>query len=459
MTTDSLGIVVSAADETSVRIGEQLRELAQWEETTDDDRSPADGGGTVFRRPGVEMRCVEELHLHASGIADAFDDVGLIAFASRHSGDTGPLLTAHHTGNFGPAEHGGDDRTLARAAPLALRRAVASLDEYAPAEYDVGMECTHHGPTAVGAPSLFVEHGSGPEQWGDTGATRAVARAILDLAGADADAPAENGTRRHLVGFGGGHYAPRYGRVLRETDWAVGHVAADWCLDDMGDPGHSTDVLAAAFAESAAEYALLESDRPALADAIEELGHRVVGETWVRETAGVPLALVESLEDAIAPVDAGLRFGVPASRDEDSQREPVVGAVPDELVSAVNAVDPDATLAAVDRIALAYDTENSGSRFDGPVALARAADESSIVEAFATILATDYEDVTVTDEAIVVRRREFDPDLARDAGVEPGPAFGRLADGEAVTVDGDRVTPQQVTVERERALSASVVRD
>ncbi|EMA53154.1 hypothetical protein C450_07567 [Halococcus salifodinae DSM 8989] len=50
----------------------------------------------------------------------------------------------------------------------------------------------------------------------------------------------------------------------------------------------------------------------------------------------------------------------------------------------------------------------------------------------------------------MARETAFDPAAARDAGVPEGPAFGRLADGEAVTVDGRTIEPEGVHERRER---------
>ncbi len=287
-----LAIVVSRADAASVHIGERLLDVAEWTTHTDEGRPDGEGGGTVYRREGVELREFDATHIDIAAPADAFEDPDLLVFASKHAGKTGPLLTAHHTGNFGAADYGGAAGRFARACPNALRAVVEAMDEHAPEAYDVGIECTHHGPTDVGIPSMFVEVGSAEPQWQDPEAATAVARAILDVADVAADAPAENGTRRHLLGLGGGHYAPRFERVVRETDWAVGHVAADWGLEALeawADDETAYDaVIERAFAASAADFALLEDDRPDLVATVESLGYRVVDETFVRVTTGVP---------------------------------------------------------------------------------------------------------------------------------------------------------------------------
>ena len=436
-----LAIVVSRADSASGHIGDHLLDVESWTEREDDRRSDAEGGGTYYRTRGAELRTFDDLHLHLDGAAAAFDDPDLLAFASRHSGETGPLLTAHATGNFGPAEYGGGAGSLARAAPNALRAVRRSFDEHAPDGYDVGIECTHHGPSTVGCPSLFVELGSGDEEWADPTGAEAVARSILALRGV---APTDY---RTVVGFGGGHYAPRFDRVLAETDWRVGHVAADWALEAMGDPRGSKAVVGKAFAMSGTEFALVDGDRPRLESVIEELGFETVSETWLRETTDVPLELVERVEHELVPVEAGLRLGGSAEGYDDGV---VADELPAELLEAANGVDRAAVLEAVDERAVAYETVEGGSLVAGPVALAEADDRRALVEALAAVLESKYDAVEVREGEVHAVREAFDPALAREAGIEEGPAFGRLADGRPVEVDGETVAPGEVRSARER---------
>jgi D-aminoacyl-tRNA deacylase len=436
-----LAIVVSRADSASEHVGDHLLNLADWTEHEEESRSDAEGGGTYYRTDGAELRTFDGLHLHLDGAAAAFDESDLLVFASRHSGETGPLLTAHATGNFGPAEYGGGEGSLARAAPNALRAVRRFFEEYAPEGYDAGIECTHHGPSAVGCPSLFVELGSGEDEWDDPAGAEAVARSILALRGVD---PTDY---RTVVGFGGGHYAPRFDRIVTETDWRVGHVAADWVLETMGDPRESRAVVGKAFAMSGTEFALVDGDRPRLESVIEDLGFETVSETWLRETTDVPLELVERIERELSPVDEGLRFGAAA---EGYDGEFVADELPEELLEAANGVDRAAVLEAVDERAVAYETTEGGSLVAGPVALAEADDRRVLIEALAAVLESKYDTVEVREGEVHAVREAFDPDLAREAGVEEGPAFGRLADGRSVEVDGETVAPGEVRSARER---------
>ncbi|TKR24591.1 D-aminoacyl-tRNA deacylase [Natronomonas salsuginis] len=436
-----LAVVVSRADEASEHIGEQLLDLAEWDELEDERRSDANGGGRYYRAEGVELRTFDDLHIHLDGVAATFDDPDLLVFASRHAGDTGPLLTAHATGNFGSAEYGGRAGSLARAAPNALSVVRGALETHAPSGYDIGVECTHHGPSTVGCPSLFVEVGSDEPQWHDPEAARAVARAILELRGV---APHRE---RTVVGFGGSHYAPRFDRALTETDWGVGHVAADWALDELGDPRDARAVVAKAFQMSGSEFALLDGSHPDLEVAIDELGFERLSETFLRETTGVSLDLVGRIERALGSIDDGTRLGASATAHDG---EFLTRDLPAELLEEANGIDRGAVLEAVDSTAIAYETADSGSLVAGSIALFDADGYRTVIRKLAAVLEKKYDVVDVRDSEVFVRREAFDPELARAAGVEDGPAFGRLSAGEAVEVDGAQVAPAAVRTTRER---------
>jgi D-aminoacyl-tRNA deacylase len=447
LTDTVIAIVVSRADSASVRIGDQLLDLADWETREDDARPDADGGGTFYRTDHVELREFDDLHLDIEHAAEAFAAPDLLVFVSRHSGDTGALLTGHFTGNFGPAEFGGEDDALAGACPNAHARLLDGFTEYAPEEYEVGMECTHHGPSSVGVPSLFAELGSDEAQWQDLAGARAVAQAVLDLQGV------EPHRDRQLAGFGGGHYVPRFERIVRETDWAVGHVAADWGLEAMGSPAQNRAVVRRAFEASRAERAVVDGDHPELKRVVADLGYDVVGETWLRETTGVSLELVESLEADLSSVTEGLRFGESAQESDaeiDGEADYELVSLPDDLLGEAQGIDAEAAREVVERRALAFETEQNGTRAAGRAAIRETAAREALVDDLAEILARKYDSVAREDGAVVARETTFDPEKARTLGVDEGPAFGKLSAGESVVVSGKEIDPETVRSERTR---------
>jgi D-aminoacyl-tRNA deacylase len=349
-----------------------------------------------------------------------------------------------------------------------------ALAEHAPASYDVGMECTHHGPTEIEVPSMFVELGSGPEEWADDAGAEAVAHAILDLAGVSADAPAEapdgadsDGRRRHLVGFGGGHYAPRFTRIARETDWAVGHVAADWSLEELGAPDENRDVVAQIFEQSAADVAVVEGDRPDLGATIEALGFRVESESWVRETDGASLALVDAAEDRLGTVADGLRFGAPAARLGSTDEAGTAVApralsslsLPADLLDAAAGIDREGTMAAIDETCVAYQTTEGGNRPGERALVADAEVSGQLLDRLAAILRERFDSIAVEADGIVAEETAFDPSLAAAAGVPEGPAFGKLSSGVAVEIDGTTVEPEDVHERRRVTFDLPAIED
>ena len=508
-----IGIVVSRADRASTHVGERLLDLADWTERTDDSRADADGGGTyhVLDRAGgsdvdgdgadstperLELRSFDDLHIRLPDPTPAFSErPDSLVFVSRHAGDTGPLLTCHFTGNFGAAEYGGEAGAGAPACPGVQRALVAGFDEHAPEGYGVAIEGTHHGPTDLAVPGVFAEVGSDEEQWDDPAGAGAVARAVLDLPDRGATVAVGDPERpRHVVGFGGGHYAPRFERVLRETAWGVGHVGIDWQLDELGHPEEHPDVLDAAVRASDAAFALVEGDRPTLRAALAERGVRVVGESWVRAVDDTPLDLVASLERDVSTVDDGLRFGDRAVADRSPAGDDRPGAhgdpadgdtptadpadgyrvvdLPAELLAEAQGIDAEATRAAVEAHTVAFETEQAGTRPAGraavPVAstaadgdeprsdatVAAAGTEpdpyDALVADLAAVLRGKYDEVTREGDAVVARVESFDPERAATLGVPEGPKFGALSAGESVEVNGQTIRPETVSREHEQ---------
>jgi D-aminoacyl-tRNA deacylase len=450
-----LGILVSHADSASVNIGEQLREVVEWTEHMDTETPAADGGGLYHRLEAdhpVEYRTVESRHLDLRRPADVFSQTpNLLVFASRHAGNTDSLLTAHTTGNFGPAELGGADHALAEAAPNALAHIYTEFLTHAPPSYEVGLECTHHGPTEVGCPSLFAELGSDTPQWADKAGAKAVARSILELREI---APH---TTRSIIGIGGGHYAHRFEQIVAETDWAVGHVASNWALEDMGDPCEHPEIFERAFEASGATRALLNGDanRKEIHEFIVDLGYETVSETWLRETSGVSLETVMRIEDRLGPVEDGTRVGEPARKLEGAV-ELTVTMLPQRLVTECVGIDREKTRVIIADQAVAFTTEEGGTIPTGTVLIGDESSRRVILDAFVQLLEIRYDEVEREASLVRVRTREFDANKARTLGIAEGPAFGKLANGQAVEVDGRRIGPEVVSSMREEQFDLRV---
>lgn len=432
---------MSRSDSVSVLIGNEILKMGKWIQKIDLNRVDAEGGGKYYCTDGFELREFEGLHIQLEGVELAFGDMECIIFVSRHVGETGALLTAHYTGNFGEAKFGGKPRELSRACPNLHKFIVDALGKYAPPNYEVGIECTHHGPSDINVPSMFVEIGSSDQEWGDVEAAESVAKAVMSIKGNGPDC------EKTIVGFGGGHYMPRFERIIKETDWAIGHVAADWCLEEMGELDE--EMIKNIFDKSGSNRCVVVNENLELKRAIRDAGYEIVGEKWVRETNGLGLEVVSMMETSISTIENGLRFGMVRS----NQME--IRELNESLLRDVQAINSKRVKEVVMKNTIAFETVENGSRIRGKVAIENQQAYENIVEEFCHILKEKYELVVLTGREIRIREQIFSPDKARRMGVEEGPKFGELASGKSIEI-GDRILmPDEVQEEKIRIYKLS----
>ena len=218
-------IVASKLDIAGVNIANELRNLYDFKET-----DLTFEGNTVYRCGNVLLAYMETDTIYAEHIAENFE-VDAVIFVSRHSGGK-PCLTTHVPGNLrNEAKFGGKPREICWANPKMVKSALTTLveakEDLGLEKYDVSMEVTHHGPSGLPIPCMFVEIGCSPEEWRDMKAVKAAATAAWNAA--TREAPGELS-----VGFGGEHYARKHTRVSLKCELAIGHIVPKYIFDDEG---------------------------------------------------------------------------------------------------------------------------------------------------------------------------------------------------------------------------------
>ena len=151
-------------------------------------------------------------------------------FLSKHAAASNVLaLTCHSTGNFSDAKFGGNSRQIAVPHPYLQKRYLQALQNNAKEfpEFQITVEATHHGPTALSKPSIFVEIGTTPAQWNDVSLCEKVAQ-ILHEALIDniPQAPV-------ALCFGSTHYPKKFTNELLYGKYALGTITPKRALEGM----------------------------------------------------------------------------------------------------------------------------------------------------------------------------------------------------------------------------------
>lgn len=187
-------------------------------------------GKQVLQKDSFLLVNLDTELVHAPNLDEYFNPLAYV-FLSRHRAESGiASLTAHTTGNFSnDAELGGRPRELGRVNPdilknyfVALKKRKGELKDYV-----MTLEATHHGPTALMKPVMFVEIGPAEPNWADERAGAVVVDALMEALSSP------KSWERVALAFGGTHYPEKFNRLLSESDVALASVAAKYSLGDV----------------------------------------------------------------------------------------------------------------------------------------------------------------------------------------------------------------------------------
>jgi len=147
-----------------------------------------------------------------------------IIFASKHQSQSGEkTVSVHAPGNWRSADYGGERGKVCPSSALFFKHLFIKLNENVEKNdlrnYKVTMETTHHGPLFE-KPCVFIEIGSGEEEWNDRRAGFIVAKTISEAI----ETFEEDPHREIAVAVGGPHYCPNFNKVQLNSNVAISHV-------------------------------------------------------------------------------------------------------------------------------------------------------------------------------------------------------------------------------------------
>jgi D-aminoacyl-tRNA deacylase len=188
-------------------------------------------GGRSPRYRDIALHIEDGSLLTLEGLDRIYPDAVTFVFLSKHRSDSGlPALTCHCTGNFSDAPFGGNPGELAIAYPSLQKAYLRAITGAKVPGYDVIIEATHHGPTSLAKPVLFVELGSSEKQWADAVAAGAICDCVLDLLSKKIEPCKKVG-----IAIGGTHYPAKFNRLLLESEFGLAAVASKHNLDAINE--------------------------------------------------------------------------------------------------------------------------------------------------------------------------------------------------------------------------------
>ena len=185
----------------------------------------------IFRGKFYDLIIIQTPAISADWLEQKYDYDGFV-FLSKHAAESGVLaLTCHSTGNFSEAKFGGNPRQVAIPHPDLQKKYLQTLKENQSKfpEFQVTIEATHHGPTALTKPTIFIEIGTTEKQWTDVSLCNSVASLVHQVMMNPID---ENPV---AICFGGTHYPSKFTSELLEGKYALGTVVPKHALDSLDD--------------------------------------------------------------------------------------------------------------------------------------------------------------------------------------------------------------------------------
>ena len=179
-------------------------------------------------KPNFDFYIVEEEMIYTENLdLEKINQYDFIVFASKHQSEKKEKsLSVHAPGNFRTADFGGQAEKVCPSSALFNKFMFTKLEENASnasLDYNITMECTHHGPLIL-KPCVFIEIGSTETEWGDRRAGFIIAKTIKETI----EEFKENEYREIAIGLGGPHYCPGFNKLQLKSNVAFSHVIPEY---------------------------------------------------------------------------------------------------------------------------------------------------------------------------------------------------------------------------------------
>tara|TARA_B100000408_G_scaffold113311_1_gene90432 strand:- start:310 stop:1050 length:741 start_codon:yes stop_codon:yes gene_type:complete len=185
--------------------------------------------GDVYRGKDFDLAIISSQVISADWLEEKFDYNGYV-FLSKHAAESGVLaLTCHNTGNFSDAKFGGYSKQVSIPHPYIQKSYIQNLWKIRNRfpQFQITIEATHHGPTALNKPALFIEIGTTEKEWNDVNLCNSVGQVIIDVM------KEPQKSYPIAICFGGTHYPEKFTDELIHGRYSLGTVIPKYALEQI----------------------------------------------------------------------------------------------------------------------------------------------------------------------------------------------------------------------------------
>ena len=186
---------------------------------------------SIGDKPSFDFYLIETEIVDDAGIdKEKINKYDFIIFASKHQSEKGgKTLSIHAPGNWRSADFGGESGKICPDSALFQKQLFENLNkisnEYEIKDYNITLECTHHGPL-IDKPCVFIEIGATETEWNDRRAAFVVAKTISETI----EKFKENPYNEIAIGIGGPHYCPNFNKIQLNSNVAISHIIPQYAF-------------------------------------------------------------------------------------------------------------------------------------------------------------------------------------------------------------------------------------
>ena len=213
-------IIASKKDEAGINITTQLSQFR---------KNPV--LSSMSEEPSFDFYLVDEEIIYTKNLnLEKIGRYDFIIFASKHkSKKKEKALCVHAPGNFRTSDLGGKQGEVCPTSALFQKQIFEKLktnsEKYHLKDYQVTLECTHHGPL-INKPCIFIEIGSTENEWTNRKAGFVIAKTINQIIKEFKPNP----YNEVAIGIGGPHYCPNFNKIQLNSNVAVSHIIPQYIL-------------------------------------------------------------------------------------------------------------------------------------------------------------------------------------------------------------------------------------